>query len=110
MAPAAFSELLAAVKLIERGAMHSVVAESSLVGDLSTYDLNLLLLNLRPQPMVHEMRNKAIAVYTASRPLDIALYPRNAFGHSSPFGYAVALPCLIPGVMQPPLTPNSWWT
>jgi hypothetical protein len=118
MAPAALSELMAAVELLEDGAMHSVVAESSLVGPSFTCDLNSLLLNLPPQPMVHEMRNKAIAVYTASHPLDTPLFPANDFGgaddqdfegdpvsqQSSRFTDVVALPNLIPGVMQPPLT------
>ncbi|KAJ7676671.1 fungal-specific transcription factor domain-containing protein [Mycena polygramma] len=51
LAPTAFVELAAAVELVERGAVHSTFAESSL-------------------PVLHRLRNKATAVYAASRPFD----------------------------------------
>ncbi|KAJ6536926.1 hypothetical protein B0H19DRAFT_1182175, partial [Mycena capillaripes] len=61
MAPAAFSELLAAVELVERGATHSFVAAGSL-------------------PVLQRLRNKAAAVYTASYPrLDAPLHFINSF-------------------------------
>ncbi|KAJ6506215.1 fungal-specific transcription factor domain-containing protein [Mycena vitilis] len=112
MAPAAHSELLAAVELVERGAVHSFVAEGSL-------------------PMLYRLRNKATTVYAVYRPLhspaqfdaddnDLGTLRSQAIVQDSISGFATdslsssspALPCLemgtvalsslVPTLMPPP--------
>ncbi|KAJ6534198.1 fungal-specific transcription factor domain-containing protein [Mycena capillaripes] len=105
IAPIAFSELLAAVELVERGATHSFVAEGSV-------------------SVLRRVRNKATAVYSALHPLPTPLYSNDTEGEifggpkvmsrrlSLPAG-GLALPSLIPGVMPPPPTPDqpdTWYS
>ncbi|KAJ7702706.1 fungal-specific transcription factor domain-containing protein [Mycena rosella] len=103
--PMAFVELLSAVQIIEQGAAHSFLAAGSL-------------------PVLHRLRNKAAAVYSATRPdakaplpppagayvdeTDLAMlsgaHPLLA-GPTQPVCAptpAVAMPSLIPGLMPPP--------
>ncbi|KAJ7660232.1 fungal-specific transcription factor domain-containing protein [Mycena polygramma] len=127
VAPAALAELLAAVELVERGAVHSFAAEGSL-------------------PVLYRLRNKATAVYAAFRPLAAPLHSVNLDGEAddkdfemlggshavvqrdtvsvsgsasnssssspSPFPYpqngGLAMPSLIPGLMPPPSSPDHW--
>ncbi|KAF8180530.1 fungal-specific transcription factor domain-containing protein, partial [Mycena galopus ATCC 62051] len=106
LTPIAFAELRAAVELVDHGAMHSSLAESSL-------------------PLLLRLRNKATEVYQAFYPFHNQLDPssslnacelsntdndaRQVFEESDPRSsspFAVAVPSLIPGVMPPPSTPE----
>ncbi|KAF8163949.1 fungal-specific transcription factor domain-containing protein [Mycena galopus ATCC 62051] len=105
LTPIAFAELRVAVELVDHGAMHSSLAESSL-------------------PLLLRLQNKATEVYQAFYPFHNQLDPSSSLNacelgntendarlfeesdprSSSPF--AVAVPSLIPGVMPSPSTPE----
>ncbi|KAJ6536925.1 fungal-specific transcription factor domain-containing protein [Mycena capillaripes] len=116
MAPAAFSELVAAVELVERGATHSFLAAGSL-------------------PVLQRLRNKATAVYTVSHPrLDAPLNSINPFELADDRDFELLagsravverdqlpnppslstgdlpLPTLIPSLMTNSSTPDFWNT
>ncbi|KAJ6610613.1 fungal-specific transcription factor domain-containing protein [Mycena sp. CBHHK59/15] len=115
IAPTAFMELQAAVELVERGAMHSFLAEGSLL-------------------VLQRLRNKATSVYTEFRPPGIDGSPRpnpseladdkdfEMLGGSRAFlerssvprkpislpNTTVSIPTLIPRLMPPASTPDPW--
>ncbi|KAJ7664542.1 fungal-specific transcription factor domain-containing protein [Mycena polygramma] len=112
VAPAALSQLLTAVHLVERGAKHSFVAEGNL-------------------PALYRLRNKATAAYFALHPLDVpSQFHPSGQAHDSDFemlsgldtgtgvqGHSgsvtdpfpemsgLALPSLLPGLMPSPPSP-----
>jgi hypothetical protein len=79
MALVAFTELLTAVELVGRGAIHSPCCRTQFGACNSniTHLFPLLLLRLLPptQPILHGSHNKPAVICTASHTLDAPLYP-----------------------------------
>ncbi|KAF7349831.1 Zn(2)-C6 fungal-type domain-containing protein [Mycena venus] len=111
VAPRAYTELLAAEELVEGGALHSGFVADNL-------------------PALRRLREKAAAVYTGTNSLGIPLDLRcpnplelvddtdleilSGFSHTtrpskaSPPATDECPPSLIPGMIPPPPTPDSW--
>ncbi|KAF7378267.1 Zn(2)-C6 fungal-type domain-containing protein [Mycena sanguinolenta] len=89
IAPVAFAELLEAVELVHKGAMHSSLAESNL-------------------PLLRRLRNKATAAYNTFYPLPIHELDLADDEDWAIHEGKVAVPSLIPGLMPPPSEPEPF--
>ncbi|KAJ7162672.1 fungal-specific transcription factor domain-containing protein [Mycena crocata] len=114
IAPTAFVELQAAVELVERGALHSFVAEGSLpvlqrlLNKAATvHGLYHGTGRLPPPgvPYCEQATENDFEMLSGSRAvLDGASLPRKPPYASN----GLTVPLLIPGLMPPPPTPASW--